>query len=700
MITANKTTLRQRQQGVVAVMAAVMMITLIMFLAVVVDTGRLFLEKRSLQKNADLAALETALLYCRDQTMDDADRRSVALDALSADRNDFKGNFGDEDEDGDIKVSLGRVLGGGAGGRVFTPNSAGENGKAVEVKLTRTIPASLFQQLWPNSPGTITLQADAVAQACEPTAQLTMRSNLATVDSSRSELLNSLLGGLLGTTLNLGVGDWQSLLDTNLNLLGYFDALATELNLDAGNYDSVLTADVSVGELLDVAADVAQAAGDTTAVSALGLISLAIPPATPLIALEDMLEIQSGTEEAGLNTNLQLMQLVQGSIQLANTESGIEANLPIDLGIVSATLKVRVTEPPMFSAVGNPELAKNNPYGGDAIYVRSSQIKVFASLNLPVFSTLDPLLTSSLVSGVANLVSDLLSLELLEAIGDLLCIGTCTDEIIDIRALSSANPSGPSSRIDVLISAGQGEARVTDYSCNITADEKTLTTPSQSSIASVAIGQMDSANAFSGDPLTVEPIPVIDIGKITARRTCLTSLICGSASYKKGVSWVSNIEDADRVSFSGGGFGLKVSPQDPSDGNPTEATAQSLTFENHPDETYLPDIDQKLTENAYLEISSEGAVSDVAGILNGIELEFYEPEGGSIGGNGLGNLIYEIGSVIEPLLDGVTDLLDAALAPLLDNILNNVLGVLGASLANADVGAAMTCENEKVRLVM
>lgn len=669
--------LPKTQQGVVTIFAVIMMLSLLAFFAVVTDTGRLYLEKRSLQKNADLAALETALRYCRDQTMSGEELDAAALNVIL--RNNFAGDFDEDEGDATVNTTL--------------------NGNAVTVDLAYIVPASLFEQIL-SGHDDINLTARATAKACEPTAQLTMRSNLLTVDSSQSAVLNGLLGGLLGTTLNLGVGDWQSLLDTNINLLSYFDALATELSLDAGNYDGILTTDVSIGDLLDVAADVAQSAGDTAAVNALELISLAIPAATPLVALGDILEIQSGTEEAGLNTNLQLMQLVQGSIQLANTESGIEANLPIDLGIVSATLKVRITEPPMFSAVGNPELAKNNPYGADAIYVRSSQIKVFASLNLPVVSALDPLLGSSLVSGVANLVNDLLSLNLLGAIGELLCIGTCTDEIIDIRVLSSTAPSGPSSRIDVLISAGQGEARVTDYSCNTTTDEKTLTTPSQSSIASVAVGQMEAENAFSSDPLTVNPIPVIDIGEITARRTCITSLICGAASYKKGASWVSNKADADRVSFTGGGFGLKVSPQDLSDGNPTEATAQSLTFENHPDETYLPDIDQEMTENAYLEISSEGAVSNVAGILNGIELEFYEPEGGSIGGNGLGNLIYEIGSVIEPLLDGVTDLLDAALAPLLDDILNNVLSLLGASLANAEVGAGMTCENDKVRLVM
>ena len=51
------------QRGVIAISAAVMMLALIAFLALTVDAGRLFLTKRTLQKQADLAALETALMY-------------------------------------------------------------------------------------------------------------------------------------------------------------------------------------------------------------------------------------------------------------------------------------------------------------------------------------------------------------------------------------------------------------------------------------------------------------------------------------------------------------------------------------------------------------------------------------------------------------------------------------------------------------
>ncbi len=681
------------QRGVIAISAAVMMLALFSFLALTVDTGRLFLIKRTMQKQSDLAALETALLYCRDQSMDAAQRLSVAQDVLSSERNNFQGELNN------VQVELGQVTSTtDTEGRSFRQFTVDEDGKAIKVTLRRTVRASVFQQLMPSGSRSLTFVTSSVAEACQPAAQLTMRSNLATIDSSRSALLNTLLGGLLGTTLSLGVGDWQSLLDTNLNLLSYVDALATELNLDVGDYDSVLSTDLTIGELLDVAADVLQAGGNTAAINALDLISVAIPPGTPLVALGDLLEVQTGTEEAGLDTNLQLMQLVQGSIQFANKESGISAGIPIDLGIVTAYVQIQVTEPPQFSAIGNPEYAKNDPYGPDAIYVRSSQIKAFTSLSLPIVSALDPLLSSPLVSSITNVVNDLLSLNLLGVLSNLLCVD-CQNEMIDIKALSSSgSPSASSSRIDVLVSAGNGQARVTGYDCDNTNDEKSLTSTAHSSAASIAIGQMTADNAFSSDPLSVDPVPILDIGKITVRRTCVL-LICGY-SYKKGNDWVSDPKDADRTPFAGGGIGLRFTPSDTSD-QFSSPSSQPLTHENYPDETYLPELYEELTDDAFRTITSAGIVNDITNdILGNISIEFYEPEDNGIGGDGLGGVIYLLGSVVNPLLSGVINLLDDALAPLLDGILNNILGLLGASLAEAEVGAAMSCESDKVRLVM
>ena len=52
-----------RQHGAVVIMTAGFMMLAVLFLALVVDTGRLYMEKRNLQRVADLAAIETASRY-------------------------------------------------------------------------------------------------------------------------------------------------------------------------------------------------------------------------------------------------------------------------------------------------------------------------------------------------------------------------------------------------------------------------------------------------------------------------------------------------------------------------------------------------------------------------------------------------------------------------------------------------------------
>ncbi|MGJ8686757.1 MAG: pilus assembly protein TadG-related protein, partial [Spongiibacteraceae bacterium] len=338
------------QRGVAAIAVAVMFVTLFGFLAVVTDTGRLFLEKRSLQKNADLAALETALSFCRDQTMDEAERLAVATEVLSSDRNNFRGTASD------ITVELGRV-------NTITPADdpaykqfdADDSGKAVRVALTRTVPASLFQQLLPSSSGDIVLGAEGISVACEPGAYLEIRSSVVNIDTAESDLLNPILGDLLGTTLALSAGQWDSLLDTNLNLLSYLDALAIDLGVTAGDYDTVLATDISVGQALDVAADVLTTAGeDPTAIAALQLLDTSITPASPpTIQLGELLSIQSDGPDEALDVGLQVLQLVQGTIQLANSKNALTADVPISvLGLADVLIRIKVIEPPQLSAIG------------------------------------------------------------------------------------------------------------------------------------------------------------------------------------------------------------------------------------------------------------------------------------------------------------------------------------------------------------
>ena len=100
--------------------------------------------------------------------------------------------------------------------------------------------------------------------------------------------------------------------------------------------------------------------------------------------LQHLLSTATGTETAGLQTNLLLFQLVQGAIQVANGKNSLAAEIPINIiGLANFNVKVRATEPPQISAIRNPALI--NPTVVDDpnnIKVNTAQVRTLISINL------------------------------------------------------------------------------------------------------------------------------------------------------------------------------------------------------------------------------------------------------------------------------------------------------------------------------
>jgi uncharacterized membrane protein len=670
--------LPKAQQGVVTIFAVIMMLSLLAFFAVVTDTGRLYLEKRSLQKNADLAALETALRYCRDQEMD---VESLTLSDLQAEGQVFspeRNNFQSTDIDSFLSATL--------------------NGNAVTVTLTKKVPASLFGGVWeglweqqhpngvsnpnPISSREINLTARATAKACEPTAQLTIRSTgVVSVDTTGSPLLNPVLGGLLGATINAGVASYEGLLGTNINLLSYFDALATHLGLAAGDYNGVLATEVSVGDLLGIAADVLQNNGksrvdiDTFLSEAndMSLISSndgsTIDIDTPILTLGEILSAQPNIDESALDTELQVLQLVQGTVQLANSKSVASADIAIDLpGLVGVSVRLNVIAPPQISAIGNPEeaIADADHLGSEEIYVRTAAIRALVSIDLPILENIALLVNAvtDLATPITNVLDGVLTLNLANAFTSVTCLLGIPCEVVSVKVVPGL------SRIDISIDIGASEAYISDYECGASTD-KSLTVDGTTSVASLRVGQLDldegSPDFVFGStaPPQADPLPLIDIGLQTCSKLLSLPISCD-----------------DRRAFAGGGLGLAVS-LDEEDG--LISTLFSEEYLNPPLIGEPP---------LYTSFNGENLVGSLSGALSGIELEAYEPDGGG----GLGGVMILVDGTLS-LVNGIlTPVIDGLLSPLLDPLLNTLLDTLGLSLANTEVGANLSCENDSVRL--
>ncbi len=641
-----------RQRGAIGLMAAATLSVALVAMLLVVDTGRLYMEQRKLQRVVDNAALEAV------------SRGGNCLPGLtaatyagqSAVRNGFT-----VDANNTLATTCGSLVTAATGLRTFTADAT--QAAAVRVVGSHTLTTSFaggVQALFSGTSVSLntTLNATAVAAKPQPTiAQLNIRSTLATINTAQSNILNPLFSGLLGGNVNLTALGWDGLLKTDINLLSYLNQLAINLNVAAGNYTQLLNTQATVTQLIQAAATVVQLNGATAdVITALGQLQVAAINAAP-VKLGDILQLQTGTTAAGLDANLQLLQLVQGVIQLANSKSAVAATLPISvLGLANVTVKVKVIEPPQFSAIGDPARAKLSPLGADRIFVRTAQIRTLVSVDLTGLSGVTGLTNAvlGLVGGLTSTLNAVLSLNLVAVLNSVICIGC---QQLDPKLL-------PTPRIDISLDAGGAKSYVTDYSCPTgTTGTKSLTAHTVTSIADLKLGTIDPTNAFSSvaEP-TVTPLPLIDLGIVSCYR------IIGLGSC----------DPSTHIQYGAGGIAIMLDTS-------VAQNSQDLLFSSAT--PFATPANLKLPPSIQSAVPTNNIVGSLSSTLAGINLIVYRP----LGSNPLGAIVTGVASLISDVTSKILPVITNLLSPILDPLLNNLLKSLGINLMDVDVGANMTC---------
>lgn len=648
---------KARQRGAIGLMAAATLSLALVLMLLVVDTGRLYMEQRKLQRVVDSAALEAVSRGGNCQS----GLSAASYAGQSAVRNGYT-----VDGNNTLVTTCGSVQTAATGLRAFTADAT--QSTAVKVAASRTVTTSFaggVQALFTGSAVSLntTLNASAVAAQPTPTvAQLNIRSNLASINTAQSNILNPLFSGLLGGNVNLTALGWDGLLNTDINLLSYLNQLAINLNVAAGNYTQLLNTQATVTQLIQAAATVVQLNGATaTVITALGQLQVAAINAAP-VKLGDILQLQTGTTAAGLDANLQLLQLIQGVVQLANSKSAVAATLPISvLGLANVTVRVKVIEPPQFSAIGDPARAKANPLGPDRIYVRTAQIRTLLSVNLPVLTGVAGLTNAvlGLVGTLTPTLNALLSLNLVATLNSVGCLLGAGCEQLDPLLL-------PSPQIDIALDAGGAVSYVTDYSCPAgqgTTGTKSLTAHTITSIADLKVGKIDPTNAFSSlaEP-TVTPLPLVDLGTVTCHK----------------ILGIGSCDESTHVQYGAGGIAIMVNTS-------VAQNAQDLLYSSST--PFATPANLKLPPSVISAAPSSNIVNSLANTLAGINLIVYKPQGSNPLGaivTGVASLISDVTAILQPLITNLV-------SPLLDPLLNNLLKSLGINLMDVDVGANMTC---------
>ncbi|MBI6942365.1 hypothetical protein JET76_13520 [Pseudomonas putida] len=636
-------------------MAVTTLAMALLFLLVAVDSGRLYLEQRKLQRIADMAALEAAGRYA---VCTGNGPQATAIARNAATRNGHApGN--------PLVASCGYLQTGAQSLRSFTNDNS--RSEAIRVDVSNTVTTSFAAGIYTLAQGggvplTTTLHAHAVAsKPLPPQAMLSIRTTLATVDSRQSVLLNALLSAL-GGSVQLDLAGWKGIAATDLKLLSYLDQLAVDLKLKVGDYQQLLKADATATQLLQAAVKVLQQSGAAAdVVTNLGKIALGAGNST-LLHLGEILDIQNGTAQAGLDASIQLLQLVQGVIQLAASESAANVDLPISvLGLVNGRVRLKVIEPQQISSVGDPRT--------DELRVHTAQVRAMISLDLPLLSGIFGLVNAvlDLASPLTNVLNNLLSLNLASTLESVFCLLGVPCTVSDIVLVPDKL------QLDIGLEVAEATTRLNPqapdtFSCS----PKRLTTRAQSSAAKLAVGRFDSPDAFFTSGTTaVKALPLIDIGT----KRCTKLLILGTCD--------------PRVPFAGGGLGVRVDSKLLGSG-PVE---QPLVFQAPG--SMPPNIGQP---SAYMNMRTinDNVVGSLSDTLLGIQLQAYKPTSNS----GLGQLLVLADSVLGTVRGIIDPLIKGLLSPLIDPLLNVLLKVLGIDLVNAEVGANLSCSGGRAQLML
>jgi uncharacterized membrane protein len=348
------------QDGAISIIAALSMALLLAVAAVVIDTGSLYFARRNLQSVSDAAALAAV--------QNPANATAIATSVFST--NGYSNptltvTAGVYSPDESLSAA-----------NRFTPGNSGAN--AVKVRASIHKMANLAGVFGLSNLMTVTTQSTA---ARVPTVSFGAGTGIANLNGG---VINSLLGQLWGSNLSLSLIDYQSLLNTNVNALTFFDQLATTVGV-TGTYQQLASSSVSVGQLLDALIATASTSGavngvPTGALLALRALRLQLASGTPMLLskIVDLAPLQGRTignvaeiDSTGLQLNL--MSLLSASART------VAAGRLIDVG---AALTVPVTNSAVTTrlAIGSQMAQVADAAVGTSIHTAQIRLALTATL--------------------------------------------------------------------------------------------------------------------------------------------------------------------------------------------------------------------------------------------------------------------------------------------------------------------------------
>lgn len=303
---------RHSQSGVISLLAAFTLLLAVMLSVLSVDTARLWMAKRQVQRTADMAALAAA----RYTGCGSSSAQAVLAATNSASVNGLK--LSGTGSNGTLTLQRGVHGVDAAGLRTFTVQDS-EASNAARVQVSQTVPSSIAASLM--GEGNTTLRATATAKGGPPAASYSIGS-FASITQNQANFIGSLFRGILGNnSLNLGVAALTDLAGTSINLL------ALQAVAGAATIDELLNREVPLSQLLQWLATASpSSAAAQTALNQLGSASL---NSGLKVRLRDVLSIQIPASQASATVDINLLDLVQTSLLVGKGKGTINLDLAI-----------------------------------------------------------------------------------------------------------------------------------------------------------------------------------------------------------------------------------------------------------------------------------------------------------------------------------------------------------------------------------
>ncbi len=218
-------------------------------------------------------------------------------------------------------------------------------------------------------------------------ADLCLGSFAARVSTEDSPVLRGLLGGVLGTSLDL-VG-YRGIVGGTVSV----EALAAELGTSLGTPEHLLDTELTLQQLVLATAQVLDDDGELVRAGLLRTLALGLPNPDELVQLGDILAVGNGGEVAALGAALDAFDLVTTAALVANGDTAIEIpGLALAVpGVAQVTARVSVVERPRCLIAGSI---------GDALDTAVVRIELADDLGL--LGVVDTRLTTTVQAATAT----------------------------------------------------------------------------------------------------------------------------------------------------------------------------------------------------------------------------------------------------------------------------------------------------------